>query len=211
MRLRTFSENIATEGTEIKTGGIDLTKVENAVKRVAGVTSFSFDPKTKEITVGYGGLAKNVKDIKIAVDGQSVSCEILSPARVVVRPIGALEDPTNALNAMKGVAGVTGVNKEFNDLVAYADLSTTSLDALKAAVEGTGVKCQIASHEEVKVKYTAAGNVETLRDDLSKTKWVLKVEVDSAKMEVRVLCVKGRVTRSIVGSVMNKHGFPEAK
>lgn len=178
---------------------------------MTGVTSFSFDPKTKEITVGYSGLAKDVKDIKIAVDGQSVACEILSPARVVVRPIGALEDATNALNAMKGVAGVTGVNKEFNDLVAYADLGTTSLDALKAAVEGTGIKCQIASHEEVKVKYTAAGNAEALKDDLSKTKWVLKADIDTAKNEVKVVCVKGRVTRTVIGSVMSKHGFPEAK
>jgi hypothetical protein len=71
----------------------------------------------------------------------------------------------------------------------------------------------IVSHEELKVGFGAGGNgnAQNLQDDLSKTKWVLKVDIDSAGNAVKVLAVKGRVTKSLVKSLMSKHGFPEAK
>lgn len=188
-----------------------MAKVEAAVKRVEGVSSFSFDQNSKEISVGYSGKYADIKKVKIAVDGQGVASEVVSPARVVIRPIGQVEDGSAALTALKGVSGVVASEKEFNDFIAYADLTTTTLDSLQKAVEGTGVKCQVASHEEIKVKFSAMGKAEELKSDLSHTKWILKVDIDTAESSVKVLAVKGRVTRSIVKSVMDKYGFPEAK
>jgi hypothetical protein len=210
--FKTFSELIPTEGEAKPVAGvIDMAKVEAAVKRVPNVSSYAFDPVTREITVGYAGFYKNIKEIKIAIEGQGVSCEPVNPARVVVRPLGKIEKPDGALSALRGVAGVVEVAPDNNDLVAYADLKTLSLEALCAAVEGAGFKCQIASHEEIKVSYSAAGSVEPLKADLLRTKWVLKADVDAGGSCVKVLAVKGRVTKSAVKSVMAKHGFPEAK
>lgn len=194
-----------------KDGGsfADMAKVEAAAKRVKGVTSFSFDSSRREIIIGYSGPIREAKDVKIAIDGQSLPNEIVSPAKLVVRPMGRLENPDQALNAVKGVAGVVAAEQEFNDLAVYADLSTISLDALIRAMEGSGVKCQISSHEEIKVKYGASGAIDALRRDLERTKWVLRVQVEGS--QVRVLAVKGRVTRAVVKSVMAKHGFPEAR
>jgi copper chaperone CopZ len=210
VRIAVFSEIIAS-GDKKAAGSVDTGKIEAAVKRISGVSSASYDPNTHEISVGYSGAYADVKKIKIAVDSAGVSCELLSPAKVIVRPTSQISDHTAALTALKGVAGVLATEKESNDLIAYSDLSAVSLENLIKAVEGAGIKCQIASHEEIKVKYTASGKVEELKDDLNQTKWVLKVDVDSAESCVKVLAVKGRVTRAVIKTVMSKHGFPEAK
>ncbi len=209
--FKTFSDQIATEGDKAAEGKVDMSKVEAAVKRVPNVTSFAYDAAKKEITVGYNGFYKDIKDIKIAIDGQSIPCEAVNPARVVVRPIGKPEDPKPALGALKAVAGVVDVAQDNNDFIAYADLSKLSLADLIKSLEGSGVKCQIASHEEIKVRYTTTGSTDALKTDLMKTKWVLRVDVDAADSSVKVLAVKGRVTKDAVKSVMSKHGFPEAK
>lgn len=214
VRIASFSDLvIATGDREKKDGGstVDMAKVEAAVKRVKGVTSFAIDAATREIAVGFAGPVSDARNIKIAIDGQGLSNEILSPAKIVIRPIGKIENPANAVAAIKGVAGVVGAEQEFNDLVAYADLSTTSLDSLEKAVEGSGVKCQISSHEEIKVKYSACGKAEELKSDLARTKWVLKTEIGAGETCVKVLSVKGRITRALVKSIMEKYGFPEAK
>jgi copper chaperone CopZ len=210
VRIATFTDIIASAGDKKASGTqVDSAKVEAALKRISGVTSVSVD--SNGINVGFSGPYSEIKKLKIAVETQGVSSEILSPARVIVRPMSQIEDASSALNALKGVGGVAAAEKEANDLIAYADLSTVSLDSLIKAVEGTGVKCQIASHEEIKVKFSAAGQTEQLKSDLAATKWVLKVEIVSAESSVKVVAVKGRVTRSVVKSVMAKHGFPEAK
>jgi copper chaperone CopZ len=188
-----------------------MAKVEAAVKRVPNVTSFAYDATKHEITVGYSGYYKDVKDIKIALDGQSVPCEAINPARVVIRPIGKVEKPEGVIGAIKGVPGVVDASTDNNDLIAYADLNTLSLDTLTKAVEGAGVKCQIPSHEEIKVRYSAAGTVDALKSELQRTKWVLRVDIDAADSSVKVLAVRGRVTRDAVKAAMSKCGFPEAK
>jgi len=188
-----------------------MAKIESALKRVAGVSSVSFDQNTKEINVGFSGPYSEMKKVKIAVDGQGVAAEVISPARVVIRPMGQIDDATAAVNALKSVSGVSAVEKDSNDVIAYADLSVTSLEGLLRAVEGTGVKCQVASHEEIKVKFSAAGKSDDLKNDLKETKWVLRVDIESSDSSVRVLAVKGRVTKAVVKTVMAKHGFPEAK
>jgi hypothetical protein len=188
---------------------VDMAKVESAVKRVKGVTSFAFDAASREISVGYSGPAPDAKNIKIAIDGQALASELLSPAKIVIRPMGKIEKPEAALAAVKGVAGVVASEMEYNDLVAYGDLSTLSLDSLEKAVEGSGAKCQIVSHEEIKIKYSGTGSIDELKKDLEHTKWVLKVDI--ADSTVKVLSAKGRLTRALVKSVMSKHGFPEAQ
>lgn len=210
VRIATFTDMIASGGDK-KAGGsqVDAAKVEAALKRVAGVTSVSID--TNGISVGFSGPYSDVKKLKIAVETQGVASEVVSPARVVVRPMSQIDDASSVLNALKGVSGVIAAEKEANDLIAYADLSAVSLDSLIKSVEGAGAKCQIASHEEIKVKFSAVGQTEQLKTDLASTKWVLKVDVDSTDSSVKVLAVKGRVTRSVVKSVMAKHGFPETK
>jgi copper chaperone CopZ len=211
VRIATFSDIITTGDKKGNGPSIDMGKVEAALKRVDGVSSVSYDQASKEISVGFSGPYAEIKKIKIAVDGQGVAGEVVSPARVVIRPMGQVEDASSAINALKGVSGVVASEKDMNDLIAYADLKTVSLDSLLKAAEATGIKCQIASHEEIKVKYTAAGASEPLKSDLSCTKWVLRVDIDASDSSVKVVAVKGRVTRSVVKSVMAKHGFPEAK
>jgi len=211
IRIATFSEIIASEGKKAAGPQIDMAKIESALKRVAGVSSVSFDQNSKEISVGFSGPYSEMKKVKIAVDGQGVAAEVISPARVVVRPMGEINDATAALNALKSVSGVVAVEKDSNDLIAYADLSSASLDSLLKAVEGTGVKCQVASHEEIKVKFSATGKSDDLKNDLKQTKWVLRIDIDSSDSSVKVLAVKGRVTKAVVRTVMAKHGFPEAK
>jgi hypothetical protein len=184
----------------------DMPKIESAVKRVKGVTSFAFDATSREISVGYSGPAPDAKNIKIAIDGQGVAGELLSPARIVIRPIGKIEKPEAALAGVKGVAGIVAAETEYNDLIAYGDLSIVSLDTLEQSV---GVKCQIVSHEEIKIRFNGAGSIDELKKDLEHTKWVLKVDV--ADSTVKVLAAKGRLTRALVKSVMTKHGFPEVQ
>lgn len=212
VRVATFSDAIATEGDK-KVGGlqVDVARLEAAVKRLPGVTSFAFDPITRQMSVGYSGVYSETKRIKVAIDSQGVSSEIVSPARVVVRPMAVLDDPSRFLSALKGVPGVLAAEREGNDLIAYADLSTASIHSIRQAVEGTGIRCQIASHEEIRVKFGAAGTPEALTADLERTKWVLRAEVDPAESVVKVLAVKGRVTRALIKSVMSKNGFAEAK
>jgi copper chaperone CopZ len=216
VRLQTFADLTIETGKDEKEkkdsgSSVDMAKVEGAVKRVKGVSSFSYDATKREIVVGFSGPVSDAKDIKIAIDTQGLTNEILSPAKVVVRPIGKIENPAAALAALKGVPGVVAAESEYNDLVAYADLSTASLDALVKAVEGSGVKCQISSHEEIKVKFGSSGSVEALKNDLGRTKWVLRVDVNAGDSSVKVLSVRGRITRSVVKSIMAKHGFPEAQ
>jgi hypothetical protein len=94
---------------------------------------------------------------------------------------------------------------------AYADLSIVSLEGLEKAVERCGVKCQIVSHEEIKVRYKTAGSMETLKNDLARTKWVLKAEVCPGENCVKVLTVRGRVTHAAIKAVMERCGFPEVQ
>lgn len=211
IRIATFSEIIASEGKKAAGPQIDMAKIESALKRVGGVSSVSFDQNTKEINVGFSGPYSEMKKVKIAVDGQGVAAEVISPARVVIRPMGQIDDATAALSALKSVSGVAAVEKENNDLVAYADLSIATLDGLLKAAEGTGIKCQVASHEEIKVKFSTAGKSDDLKNDLKQTKWILRVDIDTSDSSVKVLAVKGRVTKAVVKTVMAKHGFPEAK
>lgn len=194
-----------------ETEGLDLSKLETAVKRVGSVTDFSYDASKKEVRVGYTGYAKDVKELKIAIEGQGLSCEAVNPARVVIRPVGAISKPDAALSAMKGVSGVLDTARDGNDLIAYSDLETLSLEALAKALEGAGVKCQFPSHEEVKIKYGASGDPKALKAELQKVRGVLRADIDSEGQCVKVLAAKGRVTRAAVKSIMDKHGFPEAK
>ncbi len=202
---------IVTGDKEKKDGGsmVDMAKVESSVKRVKGVTSFSYEVTSREISVGFTGPVSEVKDIKIAIDNQSLSNEVLSPARIVIRPIGKVDKPEGVLGSIKGVSGVVAAEQDFNDWVAYGDLSVLSLEALIKACEGSGAKCQIVSHEEIKVKHTGTGATDALKNELSRTKWVLKVDIVGG--EVRVVTVKGRVTKAQVKATMSKLGFPEAQ
>jgi copper chaperone CopZ len=123
VRIATFADLvIATGEKEKKDHGplVDMAKVEAAVKRIRGVNSYSVDAAHREITVGFAGPVSDVKNIKIAIDGQALANEVISPARVVIRPIGKIERPEAAATALKGTGGVVAVEAEYNDLVAYA-------------------------------------------------------------------------------------------
>jgi copper chaperone CopZ len=215
VRMLTFSDAIVTgENANAKvSSSTEFDKIEAALKRVAGVTSTNYDASTRSINVGYAGPWSDLNKITIAVNNNGVSAELVSPAKIVYRPMSPVEDETKVITAVKGISGVQYVARENNDILVYADLMSVSLDQIKSGCEGAGVKGMFVSHEEVKVNFAAGGNgnASALQDDLSKTKWVLKVDIDSAGNAVKVLAVKGRVTKSLVKSLMTKYGFPEAK
>jgi len=190
-----------------------MDRIEAALKRVSGVSSVSYDNGTRSINVGFNGGWNDLKKLEIAVSNAGASAELVSPARVVYRPMVIVEDENKVLTAAKNVSGVQYVAKENNDFYIYADLASTSLDSIRSACEGAGVKGAIVSHEEIKVPFAsgAAGNTMALQDDLAKTKWVVRVEIDAASNAVKVLAVKGRVTKALIKLLMIKHGFAEAK
>jgi hypothetical protein len=210
VRLLAYSDLISTgEGKAAK--GIEFEKVESALKRISGVTSASFDSTTRSIQVGYSGTWSDLNKLETAVNMNGVSAEIVNPAKVILRPMVVMDDESKVIAAVKGVVGVQYVTRENNDVVTYCDLASTTLGMIRSACESAGVKGAIVSHEEHKIGFGTDGNAAALQDDLSKTKWVVKVDVDSAGRSVNVLALKGRVTKSLIKSIMAKHGFAEAK
>jgi copper chaperone CopZ len=191
---------------------VDWTRVEAAIKRVEGVNSATLDSDGRRIQVSYTGIYSNIERIRNAAQTAGLSAELLSPARVVFRPMSAVDDETKLTNSFKALAGATFVTRENSDLHIYADLSTLDLDQVVQAARTAGVKGMISTHEMVRVRYsTGGGDPQTLVDELSRTKWVLKAEIESGTNTVAVLAIKGRVTRALVKSIMSRCGFAESK
>jgi hypothetical protein len=211
VRLVTFSEIIASgEGQAKPKNGIDFDRIDQALKRLSGVSSVSFNDATATIEVGYGGPWSDLAKVKNTVSACGVSAEVVNPARVVYRPTVIVEDESKAVAALKAVAGVHYVCRESNDLVIYCDLAVTLLDSIRSSAEGAGLKGMINSHEEIRVPFTTqSGNLSALLEDLARTKWVLKTDQDGSN--VRVLAVKGRITKALVKSLMTRHGVAESK
>jgi copper chaperone CopZ len=208
-----FSDVIATGGeAPVKAASmIDWDKVEAALKRVEGVSSASLDATSRRINVSYTGQYKDIDKIRTAVQNAGVSSELLNPAKMIFRPMGEVDDGDKLASAIKGVAGVTMATREFNDIHFYADLATLDMEKVIQAALGSGVKGQITTHELIKVGLTSGGDAAKLVDELEKTKWVLKAEIDASTNSVKVLSVKGRVTRTLVKQIMTKCGYPEGK
>lgn len=212
--LVVFSDAILTgEGSKNSSGiSIDWDKVESSLKRVEGVTSATLDAASRRINVGYVGPFGGIDKVRNAVQTSGVSAELLSPAKVVFRPTVQVEDDSKLVAALKGVAGVHMVLKDLNDYAIYADLSTLDLEEVSKAALSTGVKGIMPTHELHKsVLATANGDAVNLVDELSKTKWVLKAEFDASAKTLKVLAVKGRVTRALIKSLASKCGFAESK
>lgn len=209
-----FSDVIATGGeAPVKAAStIDWDKVEAAVKRVEGVTSASLDGASRRIHVSYTGAYKDIDKIRTAVQNAGVSAELLSPAKMIFRPMSQVDDADKLANAIRGVSGVTMVVREFSDIHLYADLSSLNVEQVQQAALGVDVKGQITTHEQIKVALPSTnGDSAKLIDELGKTKWVLKAEIDASTNSVKVLSVKGRVTRTLVKQIMAKCGYPEGK
>jgi copper chaperone CopZ len=210
VRIMAYSDSITTGESAKIASSIDFDKIQAALKRVAGVTDATFDASSRTINVQYGGPWKELNKLSMAVNNNGVSAELLSPARVGFRPMVQIDDEGKVLGAVKGISGVQYVSRENGDIQIYCDLSTTSLDSIRSACESAGVKGMIVTHEEIQVKFSAGqGNGGALVDDVAKTKWVLKAEVVGDA--VKVLAVRGRVTKALIKSLLSKHGFAEAK
>jgi copper chaperone CopZ len=207
-----FSDVITTgEAKASAASSLEWDKVEASLKRVDGVTNAAFDAGSRRINVTYTGPFAGIEKIRNAAQNSGASCELLNPAKLIFRPMGQIEDESKLLSAIRGVSGVTTASKDLNDITFYADLSSLDLDAVTKAALGAGVKGQIVTHEVLKQALPAGGNPASLTDELGKTKWILKAEVDSSTNELKVLAVKGRVTRALVKSIMTKCGYPETK
>lgn len=191
---------------------VEWDKVEATLKRVEGVTGATLDTTSRRINVSYAGAFASVDKVRNSIQTSGVSCELISPAKVTFRPMGTVDEDGKLLAALRGIAGVQMVTKDYNDFTLYADLSAVDLDTILQAAQGAGVKGAIASHELFKVALTSTtGNSANLLDELSKTKWILKAEIEASTNSVKVLAVKGRVTRALVKTIMTKCGFPEGK
>lgn len=205
--LAVFSDAIVTgEGAKNAPAlSLDWEKVEATLKRVDGVSAATLDAPARRIHVTYAGPFSGLDKVKNAVQ----NAELIDPAKVIFRPMASVDDDAKVTAALKGIAGVRQVVKEYNDFILYADLSTLNLDQVTGSA---GVKGMIATHEILKVTLPASGgNATSLLDELSRTKWVLKAEIEAASNTLKVLAVKGRVTRAVVKSVMTQCGFPETK
>lgn len=213
VRILAYSDAIVTGDGKAKASNlIDFDKIQAALKRVNGVTSASYDASSRMIDVGYSGIWTDINKLEMAVNNNGVAAELVSPAKVTFRSMVVIEDDAKVIAALKGVSGVQYVSRDNSDLYVYCDLSTTTLDSIRSACEGSGIRGMFASHEEVKVNFSAGnGNGPALQEDLSRTKWVLRVDIDSAANVVKVLAVKGRVTKALIKSLLNRHGFAEAK
>jgi copper chaperone CopZ len=209
-----YSDAIVTgEGSKSAAGlNLDWDKIESTLKRVEGVTSVSLDAASRRINLTFVGPWTGIEKVRNAAQTAGASAELVSPAKVTFRPTVQVDDDAKITAALKGVSGVHHVAKDFNDYVLYADLATLDLDEISKAVLGVGVKGLIATHEWVRVGLgSTAGNSSQLLDELAKTKWVLRAEIDAATSSVKVLAVKGRVTRALVKSVLAKCGYTESK
>jgi hypothetical protein len=210
VKIAVYSEAIFTGDANPKFA-IDFDRVESILKRVPGVGGASRDDSNRSIVVEYAGLWSDLNRLSAALNTNAISSELISPARVVYRPMAAVEDASRAIAAIQAISGVHHVSHENGDFRIYADLTCVGLGPIKAACDGAGVKGMFASHEEVKVSSGAAGQGDpsALREDLLRTKWVLNVQVDGGS--VTVLAVKGRVTRALIKSLMAKHGYSTRK
>jgi hypothetical protein len=207
--IAVFSDAISTgEGARPAGLSIDWDKVDAALRRVEGVGAATLDSASRRILVDYKGPYKQIEKLRNTVQNVGVSCEMLSPAKILFRPMVVVGEDAKLLDALKGVAGVTEVAKELNDYHVYANLETVDLAELSKAAEGVGVRGMIGSHEVVKERLpSTGGDSAMLLEELGKTKWVLKASIDSSANSVNVLAIKGRVTGALIKSLMSKCGF----
>jgi copper chaperone CopZ len=212
--LTVYSDAIVTgEGSKNSPGlQLDWDKVESSLKRVAGVASASLDAASRRINVSFVGPFKDIEKVRNAVQTSGVSAELLSPAKVIFRPTVQVESDSKLVAALKGAPGVQMVLKDLNDYTLYADLSTLDLDEVTKAALSAGVKGMTPTHELIKtVLPPKGGDAAALIDELNKTKWVVKADIEAASNTLRVVAIKGRVTRALIKSLSTKCGFAESK
>lgn len=212
--LVVFSDAIVTgEGSKNSAGlTLDWDKVDASLKRVTGVASTSFDAAARRINVTFVGPFKDIDKVRNAVQTSGVSAEILSPAKIIFRPTVEVESDSKLIASLKGVPGVQIVLKDLNDYTLYADLSTLDLEEVTKAALSAGVKGMTPTHELIKtVLPPKGGNPEALLEELNKTKWILKADLDASTNTLKVLAIKGRVTRALIKSLSTKCGYVESK
>jgi hypothetical protein len=212
VRIAASSEIDASTVEKDSFGGpVSIGRIESRLRRLAGVRGVSFDCGLREIRVEFAGRYSELKKMEDELDSMHVSCEIIDPARVVIRPQEAVPLPHRAKEAVSRVQGVRAAEMDGNQLVVHADLSTLSLGGLLNEAERSGVKCRIVTHEELKVKFSGAGDSATLCAELDRIRGVIWIEVDSAEGAVRVVAVKGRLLTHALKSIMSKNGFSPAR
>lgn len=210
IRVQIFTDIIATGNETAKIKPIEdkeRERIESYIKKVSGVSSVTFNPIDCTFDVGYSGSFDDVGDIEKSISLTGTACETISPLEVVFRPNIVVENDT-LKNALKGVSGVTVVIKSGNDFKCYCGVEI-DLNAIKTAASGAGVNGSVVSHEEIKLPLAGSGNAESAKRELKTCKYVLRADVTAT--EAKVLCVRGRVTRALVKSIVSKFGFAEAK
>jgi copper chaperone CopZ len=201
VRIQIFSELIATGSESAKI--IDDKKretIESVLNRVTGVKSVAFRPADRMFEAVFEGKYEDLAAFKPAMASTGVPSEMVSPLEIVFRP-GSLpvQNPDKLKETLGKVPGVKAVVQDGNAFKCYADVETDL-----AAIESAGGS--VMSHEWLSLAVSAVpDNAETAVTDLANTKYVLRVEVEDA--QVKVLCVKGRVTKALLKSILTKNGF----
>lgn len=205
--VKIFAGMIATNGEEIR-HQVDLPRLEQALKGVAGVTGISFDASKGTLEVGYAGPIAKVASIESAVASTGTRCVLVSPAPVEFRPYD-LADAASLLETFKGVAGVHECLREGAAFVVYADLRVVDLKTLEDAAARSGNPGKVASHEVLRFRLEAEARADAagLARALEETDFVLRISLDERGSILEALVIRGKVTKMLVKRVAARFGY----
>ena len=205
LRIQFFTDIITTGDAKTLKVLDDKKKelIETTLNRVNGIKAVTFNAADRCFEAEFDGTIESLAQIKPALSSTGVAMEMSAPLELIFRP-GSLpvSNPDKIIKGIGAVGGVKGVIQDGNVFKCFC-----AIDAdLNAIVSASGIAGEITSHEWISLTIASSpANVETALTDLLQTKYVLAVEIGDN--DVRVLCVKTRVTRSLLKSILSKNGF----
>jgi copper chaperone CopZ len=206
--VRVFSETIVTGESAAPKAILDDKKrdaIETALGNAAGVKGAVYKPELQAYEIQYCGPYEGLDGVKNAFVTTGTPSEMISPLEIVFRPNRTpIQELDKLKKALKQIPGVAEVVQSGNLFRCFATLDNDPRDIAKTAA-AAGYEGEVLSHEVVSFKLSGAGKHEEAGSELASCKYVVRVFIDED--EATCLCVKGRVTRALLKSVLQKCGF----
>jgi hypothetical protein len=183
-----------------------LERIQQTLRSFPGVSDVAATPETGTLDATYSGAFEKIEELEKAIARTGVHCALVSPVIVKFRPYNQ-DDDAKVLSALQGVAGNVGAAKIAGNFCLFVPADSLDIPAILEACRGAGHPGVIVSHDHYELSFEGAGDAAKLEQELGRTKFVLRWQVDAAAKVVRVAAVRGRCSRASLKKLVEGCGF----
>lgn len=188
-------------------------KLERGIRKVVAesfpqVLEVRYDEEEREARIKFEGTYRALGDLEKTLKSRFSMVALVDPARLVYRYACPPAERKEFFGALDRLDGVKKVISGGDRLEIFVDLDAFDEEAARAVAKGFRARIDLVSHAwfvlEIR-KRAEKVDVEALKKALRRTRGIVHVEIGSEA--VRILSLKGAVSRGSLRMVLRRYGI----